>query len=441
MTMAEAWRRGVAGALAAVGVLAVALAGLVGPGAAPAAAAARVVVANEYGKAEADRTYATTLTLRGSGFQSIDHGFGGIYVMFGWVDDPSGGSWRPSLGGVTGEDYRYVPDAETKDNQGFVKFVAFPGSETESAANGGLLAADGTWSTTLVVPGPRFESQDRAGNVVAVDCLQATCGVLTVGAHGQVNANNETFTPVAFADLGAGGAAVASPTAEAAPDAVAETVTPAVAGEVRVGLDQQTVVVGRVLGFTGQGFAPGEQVVGSLVGGQAAVGPLTAGAHGEVAGVLQLPADLRPGTQAFQLTGAASGAVAKVEFTAIADPAAAAAAANAQAARPVYASPLVIAAACLVLLLVGLIVWTAVAASRRRRASRRAARAAAAAGGAPAGSVAGVPPGVPSAAAPGGPVAPATPATPAARGGTGAPWPAVAGAADDDTAPLAARPR
>lgn len=361
-------------AAAAAGAMGLVAAALIGPAAAPAAAAARVVVTNEYGKAEADRTYATELTLRGSGFQSIDHGYGGIYVVFGWVDDPTGGSWRPSRGGTTGEDYRYVPDSETKDNQGFIKFVAFPGSATESAANGGLVAADGTWSTTITVPGPRFQSEDRSGNVTEVDCLAVTCGVITVGAHGQVNANNETFTPIAFTDLAAsaGAPVAADPEPEATPAAVVA------AGEARIGLDQQTVVVGRVLGFTGQGFAPGEQVVGSLVGGQAAVGPLTAGTHGEVAGVLQLPSDLRPGTQAFQLTGAASGAVARVEFTALADPVAAAAAANAPEAGSVLASPFVIAAAVLVLLLVALIVWSAAAAARRRRAARRARAAAAA---------------------------------------------------------------
>src|SRR5699024_8890086 len=30
------------------------------------------------------------LELSGSGFQSVEGGFGGIYVLFGWVDDPSG---------------------------------------------------------------------------------------------------------------------------------------------------------------------------------------------------------------------------------------------------------------------------------------------------------------------------------------------------------------
>ncbi|MFJ1763421.1 hypothetical protein ACIOD2_24130 [Amycolatopsis sp. NPDC088138] len=169
------------------------VAGLLLANASPAqAAGARVQVS----PATADPGYATTLTLRGSGFQSVPKGYGGIYVLFGWVAD---GAWQPSKGGAAGATYRYVPDKESKDNRGFQRFVAFPGSDTASSANGGQLSADGTWSTQLVVPGARFRSTDRDGKVVDVDCLTVRCGLITVGAHGVVNANNETFTPVSFA--------------------------------------------------------------------------------------------------------------------------------------------------------------------------------------------------------------------------------------------------
>ncbi len=156
------------------------------------AAGARVQVS----PAAADPDYATTLTVRGSGFQSVPKGYGGIYVLFGWVD---GGAWQPSKGGAAGATYRYVPDKEAKDNRGFQRFVAFPGSDTAASANGGQLSADGSWSTQLVVPGARFRATDRDGRVVDVDCLTVRCGLITVGAHGVVNANNETFTPVTFA--------------------------------------------------------------------------------------------------------------------------------------------------------------------------------------------------------------------------------------------------
>ncbi|WP_410600200.1 hypothetical protein [Amycolatopsis sp. lyj-90] len=156
-----------------------------------AAAGARVT----FSPGSADPEYATSLQVKGTGFQSVPKGYGGIYLLFGWVAD---GAWQPSQGGAAGASYRYVKDKETKDNNGFQRFLAFPGSDTASAANGEI-AADGTWSTKIVLPGARFKAADRTGNIVDVDCLKVRCGLITVGAHGVVNANNETFTPVAFA--------------------------------------------------------------------------------------------------------------------------------------------------------------------------------------------------------------------------------------------------
>ncbi|MDR0504457.1 MAG: hypothetical protein LBG70_01425, partial [Bifidobacteriaceae bacterium] len=155
---------------------------------------ASVKVSGEGGAARASATKPTMLQLVGTGFQSIKGGFGGIYVLFGTVH----GVWQPSAGGLSGRDYLYVPDEQSKDNAGREKFVAFPGSETADSANGGLISDAGKWSTTLVVPGPTFTVQDAAGKIQQVDCRQVQCGVITIGAHGVVNANNETFTPVSF---------------------------------------------------------------------------------------------------------------------------------------------------------------------------------------------------------------------------------------------------
>ncbi|MGN8246660.1 hypothetical protein ACTHAM_000325 [Cellulomonas soli] len=352
---------------------AVAAVGLVGATAAPARAAARVTVTNEAGTAQADTRWSTPLTVSGTGFQSIDGGFGGIYVLFGWVDD-QGGVWRPSQGGVTGEDLRYVPDSEQAQNQGYQRFVSFPGSQTEGSANGGVIAADGSWSVTLTVPGPQFQALDRSGAATTVDCLQVTCGVITIGAHGVVNAANETFTPVSFGEVlgaaavdGSGGAGAAAADGAAA-DGAEAVQAPALA---TLGISPSAPVVGRVISFTGQGFTPGEQVVGSLGAGLAAVGPLTAGAQGEVAGVLQLPPDLRPGTQVIRLTGAASGALAELQFEAVADPVAAAAALGAPQATTGL-DPALVAVALAGLLLLATTVSSASTALRRRRA--RAAR-------------------------------------------------------------------
>ncbi|MCI2956392.1 hypothetical protein MN032_01700 [Agromyces atrinae] len=178
----------------------------------------------------ADPEYLTELRLTGSGFQSIQGGHGGIYVGFGWV---SGDGWRPSSGGITGQDYRYVPDDESNP-VGYLLFVTFPGSDTAYAANGGEVAADGSWSSTISVPGARFESYDREGKPTAVDCLEVQCGIITFGAHGVKNANNETFTPIDFRGLyGEDDGAAAAPVegtdagAATAPDAAAAPVATA----------------------------------------------------------------------------------------------------------------------------------------------------------------------------------------------------------------------
>jgi hypothetical protein len=301
---------------------------------APAQAAARVSVSNDQGSAAVDPTYATTLSVSGAGFQSIKGGHGGIYVFFGTVK----GAWQPSKGGQVGTSYSYVPDSESRNNQGYQRFVAFPGSDTAAAANGGTVKADGTWSTRMTIPGASFKTVDRAGKAVTVDCTKVRCGIITIGAHGVKNAKNETFTPVRFESLNDGAAPSNEPTSEpaaTAPAAGADTPAPAPAAappaasapvsaaDAAVVVDPGTAVLGRVLSFTGSGFAPGEQVVATLDDGRAAVGPLGAGPSGEIAGVIQLPVGTTAGTHVLRLTGAASGATPSVNFPIAADTAAA----------------------------------------------------------------------------------------------------------------------
>lgn len=297
-----------------------------------ASAAARVTVTSSAGAGAASSSGSTTLTVRGSGFTSIPRAMGGIYVMFGTVEDQAGGSWRPSRGGASGVTFRYVPDAEAADNKGYQRFVAFPGSDTSDAANGGQLAADGSWSTTLTVPGPVITVAGRGGALQQVDCRTSTCGVITVGAHGVKNAANETFTPVRFAAAAGASAAPstsrsAGPTSSTGPStgsatgsATQEQATLAGgSGPATAGIDPASAVAGRVLSFTGRGFSPGEQVAAVLDGGHAGLGPLTAGGRGEVAALLQLPSDLRIGTHTLRMVGAASGVVAEVDFPVAAD--------------------------------------------------------------------------------------------------------------------------
>ena len=161
----------------------------------PAQAAARVSVS---GTPSVDGT--STLKLSGSGFQSVQNGFGGIYVLFGVAE----GTWQPSKGGKTGKNLRYAYDDESNP-VGYQLFVTFPGSSTAHAANGGTLKADGTWSGEIILPGARFTSYDRERNPVDVDCTRERCGIITIGAHGVANAKNETFTPIEFPAAAAAG--------------------------------------------------------------------------------------------------------------------------------------------------------------------------------------------------------------------------------------------
>ncbi|MDO9456737.1 hypothetical protein [Nocardioides sp.] len=303
-------------------------------GGAPALADSRVDVTNDRGGDQADLTYQTKLTIEGDGFQVVRGGFGGVYVLFGWVKDPGGGAWRPSRGGLTGRDYQYIPDAEsTEDSKGYLRFVAFPGGSTAGEA-AAVLSPSGGFTVDMTVPGPVFQSVDRDGEVAEVDCRTVTCGVITIGAHGVKNARNETFTPVRFASVYDAAPATAptttpttaAPTATASetPGSTASTApaagspttgAPQVAvGTPAVTVDRPTAVSGRAMSFSAQGFTPGEQVVATLDDGVAALGPMLAGTSGEVAGVLQLPADLGVGTHELRVTGAASGTEASELF-------------------------------------------------------------------------------------------------------------------------------
>lgn len=300
-------------AAARAALLVALLAGLlvpVGLVAAPAAqAAARVGVTNPDGAAVVDPTYATTLTVRGSGFQSVQGGHGGVYVFFGTVSS----GWQPSAGGRTGVDYFYVPDSESADNQGFQKYVAFPGSDTASSANGGSMSADGSWSTTLTVPGAVFTAYDRSSNERTVDCREVTCGIITVGAHGVANGSNETFTPVTVAELhdaddapaapGAG-ASSAAPPSTAGPGVVAPTAeAPVAAGPSTLEVDREGAVAGRVLPFRGTGLPAGQQLTVTFDDGAAAAGPFLVGADGTMAGVVTIPADTAAGTHELRVFG------------------------------------------------------------------------------------------------------------------------------------------
>ncbi|MCS4277869.1 hypothetical protein M2390_003085 [Mycetocola sp. BIGb0189] len=135
----------------------------------------------------------TQLSLSGRGFQSLPNAPGGIYVFFGAVSTPGSNAWAPSQGGSTGVTYNYAGTG------GAQLLVSFPGGSSASQANGQMDAA-GNWNATITVPGLKFAAKDRNDVVRQVDCGTVQCGIITIGAHGQWNANNETFTPVNFAE-------------------------------------------------------------------------------------------------------------------------------------------------------------------------------------------------------------------------------------------------
>lgn len=270
----------------------------------PADATARVTLKNTDGAAVVDPTYATTLTVSGRGFQAIENGHGGIYVLFGVVK----GAWQPSKGGTSGSSYLTVPDSQSRANAGYARFVAFPGSDTADSANGGTISADGTWRTTITVPGGVFTTYDAQQKAVRVDCRVSTCGVITIGAHGVSNARNETFTPVRVAKLAAPTRSTSETvgtqnTGTARPAAAPVIAAPVVSGTAKLEVDRASARPGRVLAFNAAGLTPGSQVSATFENGRAAVGPMTVGANGQVAGVFRLPTDLRTGTYELRIVG------------------------------------------------------------------------------------------------------------------------------------------
>lgn len=273
--------------------------------AAPAQAAASVSVSNASGAAQIDGRYSTTLTVSGRGFQAIKGGHGGTYVWFGTVD----GAWKPSQGGVSGTNYLYVPDAESADNKGFQRFVAFPGSDTAGSA-AATMSANGSWRTTITVPGPTFKAVGRNGAVTTVDCRKVQCGVITVGAHGVKNAHNETFTPVSVDTSSSSQeqrapeqADATAPDVTGEPDVAAETATAVKRGKPELEVDRSSAVAGRVLSFTVSGMVQDQQVSVVFDNGRAAAGPFLVGENGQLAGVITLPPELPAGTYELRVFG------------------------------------------------------------------------------------------------------------------------------------------
>lgn len=378
----------------------------------PAEAAPRISVVSSLGQAKAAASRPTSVTVSGSGLQSIPKAFGGIYVTFGYLKNT--GRWRPSQGGKAGKDFFYIADAQSKSNQGYQRFVAFPGSSTADSANGGTLSASGSFKLKMVIPGPTFIAESTTGSKMNVDCRQVQCGIITFGAHGVANGNNESFTPLSFAAAKTA-AATTKPEAKGTTTQQTQTAQQLVTGNSSatpqqsqqghgsvagtepgtteqvpttgepqangtlpqavtsgnpvLGIEQKTVIAGRTLGFTGRGFAPGEQVVGTLAAGITAAGPITAGTFGEVAGVIQIPSDMAVGTHKLKLAGAGSAASVEAEFSVMANPAALSSTATEDSAGVWWALVAVIVAGSILFLVVLISFITAL--TRRRSETKK----------------------------------------------------------------------
>ncbi len=220
-----------AGLVARLGVALALLAAMLLMPAGPASAAGSVSVSPA-----PSASGPTTVTLSGSGFQYQPNAPGGVYVFFGAVSDPAGGSWSPSQGGKSGQSFAYASTG------GAQLLIAFEGGDSAEAANG-MIRPDGTWSAQMTIPGSTFQATSgnpHAGQSAAgetIDCTVVQCGIITIGAHGMWNANNESFTPISFggsptegfqapggsadATTGGGGGPVAVPEQES-PDEQAE---------------------------------------------------------------------------------------------------------------------------------------------------------------------------------------------------------------------------
>jgi hypothetical protein len=149
---------------------------VIGAVAAPVAAGGPIVTVNPGGPLPSG---TQTITVSGTGFDPVGNNASGVYVVFGPITPAPSYYIDPSI---------YAA----------VKWVYPAGQESGQTA---LMATDGSFSTTLVVPSS-FTSP--AG---AVDCASVPCAVITFGAHGSQDRSQDTCTLVTFVPGGAGGSA------------------------------------------------------------------------------------------------------------------------------------------------------------------------------------------------------------------------------------------
>lgn len=133
----------------------------------------------------ADKSQVVTLT--GKNYPTSNNGshFGGAYILFGYVDTSRAEGWGPAKNGRGGFEYIYI---EGEENQ---SMVSYPGNTTVPGYP--MMDENGDWTAEFTIAASQFKAFSKD-----IDCYEVQCGVFTIGAHGQANADAEVFTPVYF---------------------------------------------------------------------------------------------------------------------------------------------------------------------------------------------------------------------------------------------------
>lgn len=227
--------------LAVVALLATSIAVSLGVTVSPAAAQSPTLTV---GPAVITAGQPTTVTVTGRNYFIPPHTtptlFGGVYVLFGWVQP--GGQWGPSArngvntNGQFGYTYTYAGESgggETRDDgTGRSRFIAFTPGGIDAEATPYHMDAAGNWSVTLTIPSSVYTWTDPAtGRAATVDCSTVQCGIYTFGAHGRASSSNEQFAPIIVVPPARGGGTTPVPTAPPAPAVTAAPApTPAAGG-------------------------------------------------------------------------------------------------------------------------------------------------------------------------------------------------------------------
>lgn len=156
---------------------------------------AELTVSPAYSLADEDQL----VTLSGTGFPTAGRdgsSFGGLYVLFGWVDPEAGEDWGPGHGGASGHTFTYTQDIEPQGT--YQSMVSYPGNTTVPGFP--EMDANGDFEMEFPLMASRFESQQG----MDIDCYRMQCGVILIGAHGQTNPEGEIFVPVYFTDTADG---------------------------------------------------------------------------------------------------------------------------------------------------------------------------------------------------------------------------------------------